>query len=194
MAAKVFGKNNGGPGIRLTLGCRGENWPYNGSIDAATSFGNELVEANLDQVVIDEANRIVTAPAYMKGDATPSQVFSNVSKLVDTVAKKIQNETKSHPVTLVVNVEIQEDKLEEFRKVITADAEQSRLEPGCYRFDVLEDPDNKTRFTFYESYKDLEAVEYHCQQPHFMAWKAFADAGHGKVVSKQVLNASDYTF
>ena len=44
VAAKVFGTKSGGPGLKLTLGCRGDDWPYNGSIDAATSFGNELVE------------------------------------------------------------------------------------------------------------------------------------------------------
>ena len=47
IAAKVFGKNSGGPGAKLTLGGRGADWPYNGSIDAALSFGNELVETNL---------------------------------------------------------------------------------------------------------------------------------------------------
>lgn len=47
IAAKVFGVKNGGPGAKLTLGGRGADWPYNGSIDAALSFGNELVETNL---------------------------------------------------------------------------------------------------------------------------------------------------
>ena len=79
IAAKVFGKESGGPGAKLTLGCKGDNWPYKGSIDAATSFGNEVVESGINEVTIDEANRIVTAPAYMKGDATPSEVFTNVS-------------------------------------------------------------------------------------------------------------------
>lgn len=71
IAAKVFGTASGGPGIKMTLGCRGENWPYNGSIDAATSFGNELVELDVNAVCLDEKNKIVTAPAYMKGNAKP---------------------------------------------------------------------------------------------------------------------------
>ena len=54
IAAKVFGSKSGGPGVKLTLGGKGDDWPYNGSIDAALSFGNELVETNLSQVVHDE--------------------------------------------------------------------------------------------------------------------------------------------
>ena len=71
VAAKVFGTQSGGPGATLTLGCRGDNWPYNGSIDAATSFGNTLVEKEINQICHDEVNRIVSGPAYMRGDASP---------------------------------------------------------------------------------------------------------------------------
>eukprot|EP00351_Strombidinopsis_sp_SopsisLIS2011_P006052 CAMPEP_0116870206 /NCGR_PEP_ID=MMETSP0463-20121206/75_1 /TAXON_ID=181622 /ORGANISM="Strombidinopsis sp, Strain SopsisLIS2011" /LENGTH=128 /DNA_ID=CAMNT_0004506433 /DNA_START=248 /DNA_END=634 /DNA_ORIENTATION=- len=44
VAAKVFGTKSGGPGLKMTLGARGDNWPYNGSIDAANSFGNTMQE------------------------------------------------------------------------------------------------------------------------------------------------------
>ena len=71
LASKVFGKNSGGPGVKLTLGSRGDAWPYNGSIDAATSFGNELVDMDINAICVDETNRVVTAPAYMKGTAQP---------------------------------------------------------------------------------------------------------------------------
>lgn len=49
IAAKVFGKNSGGEGATLTLGSKGSEdaWPYQGSIDAASGFGNEMVEADL---------------------------------------------------------------------------------------------------------------------------------------------------
>ena len=87
IAAKVFGKKSGGEGAKLTLGSKGseEEWPYQGSIDAADSFGNEMVEVDLDSVVHDKKNRIVTAPAYMKGTATPAQIYDNVTSMVETV-------------------------------------------------------------------------------------------------------------
>ena len=88
LAAKVFGKNSGGSGAKMTLGAKGseEEWPYQGSIDAASSFGNDMVETDINGTVHDEANKIVTAPAYMKGTASPAQIYDNVKSMVDTVA------------------------------------------------------------------------------------------------------------
>lgn len=70
IAAKVFGNS----GATLTLGSKGSeaDWPYQGSIDAATSFGNKMIDADIDSAVHDVGNKIVTAPAYMKGTATPA--------------------------------------------------------------------------------------------------------------------------
>ena len=78
VAAKVLGSNSGGPGITITLGCKGDNWPYNGSIDAAKSFGNILEDKDIINICHDEANKIVTGPAYMRGDATYGQVYQNI--------------------------------------------------------------------------------------------------------------------
>lgn len=61
IAAKVFGKD----GVKLTLGGRGENFPYAGSIDAAASFGAEMEETDVEGVTVDWKNHIVTSPAYM---------------------------------------------------------------------------------------------------------------------------------
>lgn len=71
LIAKFLGKQNGGPGCKLTLGGKGESWPYSGSIDIAKDFGNDLIESEVNEFVIDEKNKIITAPAYMKGNATP---------------------------------------------------------------------------------------------------------------------------
>jgi hypothetical protein len=35
IAARVFGNKVGGKGCELTLGQKGDKWPYNGSIDVA---------------------------------------------------------------------------------------------------------------------------------------------------------------
>ena len=72
VAAKVFGTKSGGPGFKMTMGCKGDDWPFNGAIDASSSFGNEMVEAGILETVHDSTNRVVTTPAYMLGTATPS--------------------------------------------------------------------------------------------------------------------------
>lgn len=89
----------------MTLGCKGDEWPYNGSIDAAASFGNELVDCDIDGIVHDEANKVVTAPAYMKGTASPSQIYDNVKAMVDKVASEIRaDQAQEVPVVAVIHV------------------------------------------------------------------------------------------
>lgn len=164
LAAKVFGSNSGGEGAKITLGSKGseEDWPYQGSIDAATSFGNDMVEADIDAVVHDEKNKIVTAPAYMKGTATPAQISDNVKKMVDTVADQLREQKISErPFAILVHVQIKADRIDDFKKVMTVNSENSRLEPGCLRFDTLEDAEDPCKFTFYEVYKNLAALDDH---------------------------------
>jgi len=137
VAAKVFGTKEGGGGPKLTLGCHGKDWPYSGAIDVAASFGNGMVKTDVNQVCHDEIHKIVSAPAYMKGTASPSDVFEKVKMMVDTVANSYKANIREHPVTLIVDVEVKPNRLDDFKKAIKIDAEGSRLEDGCYRFDVL---------------------------------------------------------
>eukprot|EP00500_Bicosoecida_sp_ms1_P001481 CAMPEP_0203814970 /NCGR_PEP_ID=MMETSP0115-20131106/7115_1 /ASSEMBLY_ACC=CAM_ASM_000227 /TAXON_ID=33651 /ORGANISM="Bicosoecid sp, Strain ms1" /LENGTH=264 /DNA_ID=CAMNT_0050723857 /DNA_START=9 /DNA_END=803 /DNA_ORIENTATION=+ len=75
-------------GVTVTLG-RSEGaddaeWPYRGVAGAAAAMGADVVEADVDAVVVDKANKVVTTPAYMK-KASPDLVFDGVSKCVATV-------------------------------------------------------------------------------------------------------------
>jgi autoinducer 2-degrading protein len=45
-------------------------------------------------------------------------------------------------------------------------------EPGCLRFDVLQAPDDPTRFVFYEAYRDVASAAAHKETAHYLAWKA----------------------
>lgn len=79
------------------------------------------------------------------------------------------------PIAIVVDAEIEPSRVEEFIKIIEADALGSRNEPGCLRFDVLRA--SETRFFFYEAYKDLAAIDEHKAQPHFKLWSDFKASG-----------------
>lgn len=61
--AKVFGWSNKGPGIKLTLGSKGENWPYADSINLAESLGNKISLCDINECSIDKENKIITTPA-----------------------------------------------------------------------------------------------------------------------------------
>ncbi len=81
-------------------------------------------------------------------------------------------------VALIVTVEVHPERREEFLSVMEEDAEGSReLEPGCLRFDVLEDQTNPNKFVFYEVYRSQDAIDAHKAMPHYLKWSRFYESG-----------------
>ena len=74
-------------------------------------------------------------------------------------------------IHIIVRIEPKPDKVEAFLELATYDARNSRLEPGCLRFDVLRHNDAPPRFAFYEVYKDEEAVKAHQKTEHYARWR-----------------------
>ena len=71
-------------------------------------------------------------------------------------------------LVLHVSAQIKPEHVSEFLEVIRHDAEHSEKdEPGCLRFDVIQDREDPNRFYFYEIYRDEAALEAHRQTPHF---------------------------
>jgi quinol monooxygenase YgiN len=75
---------------------------------------------------------------------------------------------------LVVNLRIKPDNVERFMKQALENAREARKEPGCRQFDVLVDPQDKTKVMLYEIYNDEKAFEAHQQTPHFKKYLAEA--------------------
>ena len=79
-----------------------------------------------------------------------------------------------------VKVRVKPDARERFLKAIEADALGSeRDEPGCLRFNVLEDAADPNVYYFYEVYRDEAALEAHRAAPHYAVWRAAADTLDG---------------
>jgi (4S)-4-hydroxy-5-phosphonooxypentane-2,3-dione isomerase len=79
-----------------------------------------------------------------------------------------------------VKVRIKADKREQFLKAIEVDALGSeRDEPGCCRFNVLQDQEDPNVYYFYEVYRDEAALEEHRKAPHYAVWRAAADTLDG---------------
>ena len=75
----------------MTLGKTDKNWPYNGSIEVATKFGNTLnTTTDVDGVVFDSENKVYTTPAYMREDAKPHEVFEGIDNMVKMIAKSLK--------------------------------------------------------------------------------------------------------
>lgn len=70
-------------------------------------------------------------------------------------------------VTLV-EINVKDDKIDEFIDVFRANHLGSIKEPGNLRFDVLQDPEIPTRFYIYEAYVDNEAVLAHKKTAHYL--------------------------
>ena len=81
-----------------------------------------------------------------------------------------------------VKVRIKPEERERFLKAIEVDAVGSeRDEPGCLRFNVLQDQQEHNIYYFFEVYRDEAALEAHRAAPHYAEWRAAADTLHGPV-------------
>lgn len=75
-------------------------------------------------------------------------------------------------IALVVIIEIKPGYRQQFMESMLDDAQHSvQDEPGCLRFDVLEDREDSNRILLYEVYEDDTDLETHGQTPHFLRWK-----------------------
>lgn len=71
-------------------------------------------------------------------------------------------------VILHVTVQVKREHVDDYLAAVRHDAEHSESdEPGCLRFDVVQDRDDRHRFYLYEVYRDEAALEAHRQSPHF---------------------------
>ena len=81
-----------------------------------------------------------------------------------------------------VKVRVKPGERERFLKAIEVDALGSeRDEPGCLRFNVLQDAQDQNVYYFFEVYRDEAALEAHRAAPHYAVWRAAADTLDGAV-------------
>ena len=83
-------------------------------------------------------------------------------------------------VAMWVKVRIKPDQRKKFLDAIEVDALGSeRDEPGCLRFNVLQDEKDPNVYYLFEVYKDQAALEAHRTMPHYATWRAAADTLDG---------------
>ncbi|GAB5365861.1 hypothetical protein AAMO2058_001094800 [Amorphochlora amoebiformis] len=76
-------------------------------------------------------------------------------------------------VAVMVSFKIKKERIKDFIDVAVRDAKGSVEEKGCFRFDVIQDAKDPSKFAFCEIYRNLEAFDDHQTYPHF---KQFVDA------------------
>jgi len=78
IGAKVFGDKQ----VKVTIG------HDTGTAAAVNATGAINIEADAEEIVVDDANNIVSTPAYMEAK-NPAQVFAGISALVENIAERI---------------------------------------------------------------------------------------------------------
>ncbi len=75
--------------------------------------------------------------------------------------------------SIFVTITVQPDRVDDFIQACYGDAQgATRDEPGCFRFDLNQDPEVANRFYLYEVYRDEKAFEAHLEAPHFQEWRS----------------------
>ena len=77
---------------------------------------------------------------------------------------------------IIVRLEVKPDRVDDFLKLVSFNAAESRKEPGNLRFDVVRSLDSPTLFRLYEVYKDDGAIRAHQATAHYAKWRAEIEA------------------
>ena len=73
---------------------------------------------------------------------------------------------------IFVTINVKPEHVDAFIEASVGDAQGStRDEPGCFRFDMHQDPEIRSRFYLYEVYRDEAAFQAHLETPHFLEWR-----------------------
>jgi (4S)-4-hydroxy-5-phosphonooxypentane-2,3-dione isomerase len=78
-------------------------------------------------------------------------------------------------LVVVVDVWVQSECVQEFVQITEENAENSRLEPGIARFDVLVDEKDPTHFSLVEVYRYDGAPAEHKETEHYKTWRELAE-------------------
>lgn len=73
-------------------------------------------------------------------------------------------------VTLV-HVRVNADAVDAFITATRGNHQASVSEPGNRRFDVLQAPDDPTRFVLYEAYASAADAAAHKETAHYLSWR-----------------------
>lgn len=71
----------------------------------------------------------------------------------------------------IVYVSVKPTKIEAFKEACRLNHENSILEPGNVRFDILQSADDPSKFVFYEAYKTRQDAVAHKETAHYLAWR-----------------------
>jgi len=70
-----------------------------------------------------------------------------------------------------VHVVVKPESVAAFKSASIANASASVQEPGIFRFDVIQEESDPTRFVLVEIYRSVEAQAAHKETAHYALWR-----------------------
>ena len=90
--------------------------------------------------------------------------------------------------TILGTIKVLPQHLAEFLVHVRMHAEASASEPGCLRYDVLQDVGDPLTVCLFEVFRSEADLAVHRQQPHYQRWMALShDWRDRSVYSRRVL-------
>ena len=74
-------------------------------------------------------------------------------------------------IATIVHVQVKNEFIDLFIRTTQSNHDNSIREPGNFRFDILQDAQDPSKFILYEAYESEEAVAAHKQTTHYAAWR-----------------------
>lgn len=74
-------------------------------------------------------------------------------------------------VSVVARFIAKADKVEEVKQILSDFVEPTRLEKGCIRYDLMQNADDASDFTFYEEWESIEDLFAHSKSEHLIVGK-----------------------
>jgi autoinducer 2-degrading protein len=74
-------------------------------------------------------------------------------------------------IVTFVHVWVKPNYIDAFIKASTENHQNSILEPGNLRFDLVQDAGDSTKFVIYEAYESDAAAASHKETPHYLKWR-----------------------
>mgnify|MGYP002623685899 CR=1 FL=1 len=71
----------------------------------------------------------------------------------------------------LVHVYVKPEHVRDFIQATKINHENSVIEPGNLRFDVIQDPTDECKFILYEAYASDEAAAAHKETNHYKVWR-----------------------
>jgi autoinducer 2-degrading protein len=74
-------------------------------------------------------------------------------------------------IVTIVHVFVKPEYIDPFIEATRINHQQSILEPGNFRFDILQDFNDKSKFVLYEAYESEAASAAHKSTSHYITWR-----------------------